>query len=102
MGRPRSELQSLLRDVLGSSQVYFQKPSNTQMLYPAIVYKYDYASTRFGNNLPYSITKRYEITVMDRNPDSDIPDKIAKLPMCVFDRFFVVDGLNHFVYKLFF
>lgn len=98
----RDQLQDLLKELLGSSNVYFQPPANVQMSYPAIVYKRDFARTQFAGNLPYRYTKRYLVTVIDRNPDSPVPDKIAALPMCFFSRHFVADQLNHDAFTLFF
>jgi hypothetical protein len=72
------------------------------MTYPAITYKRDYEKVVFANNLPYSRSKRYLVTVIDRDPDSPIPDLIAGLPMCQFDRAFPTEGLNHSVYVLYF
>jgi hypothetical protein len=46
--------------------------------------------------------KRYQVTVVDRNPDSDLPDQVQNLPLCQFSRFFTADNLNHFVFNLFF
>lgn len=102
MGRPRSELQTLLRILLGSNNVYFQPPANVQMKYPCIVYGRDFASVRHAANVPYIHTKRYQVTVITQDPDSDIPDKIAALPMSSFQRFYAVDNLNHDVFDLFF
>lgn len=102
MARPRSLLQTLLKEVLGSDNVYFQPPSNISMKYPAIVYQRDTGETRFADDLPYVRDIRYQITVIDRNPDSVIPEKVATLPMTIFDRFFVADGLNHNVYLMYF
>lgn len=98
----RLELQTLLETILGSRNVYFQPPANVQMQYPCIVYNRDNADTKFAGNKPYRNVKRYQVTVIDRNPDSVIPDKIAALPMCSFNRFFTADNLNHDVYTLFF
>jgi hypothetical protein len=98
----RLDLQALLVTLLGSDNVYFQPPASIQMQYPCIVYKRDYAITTFSGNKPYDHRKRYLVTVIDRDPDSLIPDKVAKLPMCVFDRHYTADNLNHDVYKLFF
>lgn len=98
----RSLLQEILEMTLGSKNVYFQPPVNIQMKYPCIVYKRDYASTDHANNLPYRNTKRYAVTVIDQNPDSLIPDKIAKLPLCSFSRFYTADNLNHDVFNLYF
>lgn len=99
---PRLELQTLLEGVLESGNVYFQPPASLQMAYPCIVYTRDYIKTKHANDKPYSNRTRYLVTVIDRNPDSDIPMKIAKLPLCTFDRHFAADNLNHDVFNLYF
>lgn len=96
----RLDLQTLLEAF--SDNVYFQPPASVQMKYPCIVYNRDEAVTKFAGNAPYRYTKRYQVTIIDRNPDSDIPAKVAALPMCIFNRFFVADNLNHDVYNLYF
>lgn len=97
---PRLQLQSLLETI--TEHVYFQPPDNHQMVYPCIVYHRDFAETDFADNGPYRHMLRYMVTVIDRDPDSAIPGEVAKLPMCVYNRFFTVDNLNHDVYVLFF
>jgi len=72
------------------------------MQYPCIVYHRDYELFNHADDLAYLRRKRYLVTVIDPNPDSGIPDKIAELPLCVYDRFYTADNLNHDVYKLFF
>ena len=99
---PRLELQTILEEILGSSDVYFQPPANVQMNYPCIVYKRDDADTRFAGNKPYLHVKRYMVTVIDRNPDSGIPDKVAQQPMCLFNRNYAANGLHHDVFNLYF
>jgi hypothetical protein len=42
------------------------------------------------------------ITVIDANPDSEIPGRIASLSMCIFDRAYRADNLNHDVYQLYY
>ena len=98
----RLNLQKILEDIPGVKKVYFQPPDNTQMIYPCIVFEMSSADTQFADNKPYTYTKRYQVTVFDRNPDSLIPDNIAMLPMCVFDRPFVSDGLHHWVFNLYY
>lgn len=98
----RSDLQLILENILGSRNVYFQPPPSLIMKYPAIVYNRDDRSTEWAGNAPYKHMKGYSITVIDEDPDSDIPDKVADLPMCVFERFYTADKLNHDVYKIFF
>ena len=72
------------------------------MRYPCIVYRRDRPSVAFADNKPYRRTQRYQVTVIDSDPDSDIPDLIAALPLCEYDRFFTADNLNHDVFNLFF
>jgi len=97
---PRLQLHELLQSFVDN--VYFQPPVNISLEYPCIIYKRDYAETEFADNVPYNHVIRYMVTVIDRDPDSDIPGKIAGLPMSLFTRFFTVDNLNHDVYRVFF
>lgn len=98
----RLELQALLVDLLGSNNVYFQPPPTVKMQYPCIIYNRDSLDNRFADNKPYNNIKRYQVTVVDPNPDSVIHDKVSALPLCSYDRFFTADNLNHDVFNLFF
>lgn len=98
----RLELQELLEELLGSDNVYFQPPESIQMKYPCIVYRLSNYYTVFADNNPYKMKKRYQITLIDQNPDNVIKDEIAKLPMCTFDRFFTSGLQNHYVYNIYF
>lgn len=98
----RLELQELLVGILGSQNVYFQPPTNVKIEYPCIVYNMDFRLSSWADGRPYLKGKRYLVTSIDRDPDSLIPDKIADLPLCVFDRFYIFQNLNHNVFKLFF
>lgn len=96
----RLNLQKLLEAI--TTNVYFQPPTNIKLEYPCIVYKRDFANTKFADNVPYAHKKRYMVTVIDANPDSVIPEKVALLPMSVFNRFYTNDNLNHDVYSVYF
>jgi hypothetical protein len=72
------------------------------MNYPCLTYKTDKPWVEHADNLKYFVKKRWTVTVIDRNPDSDIPDLVLALPQCEFDRFFISGGLNHWVYTLFY
>jgi hypothetical protein len=98
----RLQLQSLLEELLGTRNVYFQPPANVTMGYPAIVYNRDFLVTKFADDKPYVHTKRYVVTVIDKDPDSKILDSIAMLPMTTFVRHFTADNLNHDIYNLYF
>ena len=97
---PRLQLHSLLETFVDN--VYFQPPNNVKLVYPCIVYHRDYAETKFADDIPYGVTLRYQVTVIDRDPDSDIPGKVAGMPMSLFNRFFTSDDLNHDVYRVYF
>ena len=98
----RLDLQALLVSILGSSNVYFQPPPNVRMKYPAIVYKRDGSNTIHADNRPYRDKTRYQVTIIDHDPDSKVRDKVAELPLCSYDRFYTADNLNHDVFTLFF
>jgi hypothetical protein len=70
------------------------------MVYPCIVYQLNDIDTGHASNLPYRRTKEYQITVMDRDPDTLLVDKVSALPTSRFERFFTVNQLNHYVFTL--
>lgn len=99
---PRLELQTLLEEILGTNNVYFQPPTNVNIQYPCIVYKRDSADTTFADNNPYQNQLRYQIIVIDRDPDGEVLEKISSLPLCRYDRFYITENLNHDVFELYF
>lgn len=98
----RLQLHSLLQGLVGDGQVYFQPPENIQMSYPAIVYNRNYNTSEFADNGPYRFTLRYQVTVIDADPDSVIPLKIIKLPLSTYVRHFNSDNLNHDIIDVYF
>lgn len=104
----RIDLQNLLAEILGcpaegsDSRVYYQPPTGTRIKYPCIIYKFSTADTKFADNRPYKRTRRYEVTLIDRNPDSVYEAKIAELPMCFTERNYTADNLYHFVFNIYY
>lgn len=98
----RLELHELLAELLGSRNVYYQPPESVRMKYPAIKYSRDDIQNTFANNNVYMQQYAYEITVIDEDPDSEIVDKISKLPTARFERHYTSDDLNHDIYKIIF
>jgi hypothetical protein len=96
----RLQLHQLLETF--TENVYFQPPTNIQLKYPCIIYKRDFAETKFADDIPYNHRLRYAVTVIDRDPDSEIPSKVAAMPMSLFNRFYTADNLNHDVYNVYF
>lgn len=72
------------------------------MRYPCITYDLDDIDATHADNRPYRLENRYQIMVIDPNPDSSIRDAVAALPRCEFERFYPADNLNHFVFNIFF
>lgn len=72
------------------------------MQYPCIVYARDYVKKQHADNGPYKSQKRYQVTVIDRDPDSTLPDLVGELPSCNYERFFTAENLNHDIFKLFY
>lgn len=96
----RLELHEILVDILGSRNVYYQPPESKKMNYPAIKYSRDDIRNDFANNGVYMQQHAYEVTVIDEDPDSEIVDKVSKLPTAKFVTHFTSDDLNHDVYKI--
>ena len=98
----RVDLQNVLEKILGSRNVFYQPPESLKMNYPAIVYARKTIDNSYANNSVYKQNYAYEITVIDKNPDSEIVNKVSKLPTCRFDRHFKSDNLNHDVFTLYY
>lgn len=99
---PRLKLSALLKEALGSDEVYFQAGQNISMNYPSIVYALSDMDTNHANNDPYNIEKGYMVTHMDTDPDSEVPNKLARLRKCSFDRQYISDGLYHTVFTIYY
>lgn len=100
--RPRVELQDILEKISGIKHAYYAPPTNLTMEYPCIRYELSSIFRRNADNIPYLGAKRYTLTLIDEDPDSPIMMAILQLPYCSFDRFYTADGLNHFVFTLYF
>lgn len=98
----RLELHELLCEVLESRHVYFQPPSSVKMQYPAIVYSRSNIRNEFADDSVYNQSRVYSVTVIDADPDSDIVERVSKLPTCSFDRHFTSDNLNHDVFTIYY
>ena len=72
----RVELQSLLEELLGSKNVYYQPPESVKM--------------------------QYDLTVIAKRPDHPVIKKLLALPYCSYDRHYVADNLNHDVLTIYY
>lgn len=101
----RLELDALLRkvmkDVSGVENVYFQPPENLLLKYPAIVYSRSDIRNRPADDMVYSQFTFYDLTVIDKNPDSLLVYAVSSLPRCKFGRHYKSDNLNHDTFTIF-
>lgn len=97
----QSQLQAILEDILGSRNVYFQPPESVVMQYPCIVYGRDGSSKIFADNTGYRYKWRWQVTLIDRDPENPALETLALRPLCSYSRSFVADGLNHDVFELY-
>lgn len=98
----RIEFQKVLEDILGSKEVYFQKPTNISMKYPAILYDLDDIPIEYADNKPYILKHRYQVIFITKDPDSEIIDKLLSLSMSEYDRNYKMNNLYHHVYRIYY
>ena len=96
----RMDLQAALEDLLGTRQVYFQPPEDIKMTYPSIVYHLEDLPPDYANDKPYRIVAEYLITLITRNPDDPLVQKLAAMPCTRFDRYYTAANLNHYQYRV--
>lgn len=98
----RLDLQSLLEELLGSKNVYYQPPETTKMQYDAIRYSKKNIRTTYANGSKYSMRDCYELIVIAKRPDNPVIKKLLALPYCSYDRHYVADNLNHDVLTIYY
>ena len=97
----RLDLQRALVDALGSKSVYFQPPESVKLQYPCIIYEESRGSTIQANDRNYIHRKAYAVLVIDRDPDSTIPDRVRDLPLCASGNPYKADNLNHLPFTIY-
>lgn len=100
----RYELHEELVALAGSSfRVYYQPPTGTHINYPCIIYERDGGLSVYADDMSYSYTQRYTVTVITRDPDCELPYVILEhFKMCRVDRTFVNDNLYHDVLTVYY
>lgn len=97
----RLELHSVLQELLGSSNVYYQPPESIKMQYDAIRYSKKTIDSKYANDRKYSLIDCYEIIVISRLPDNPAIKKLLSLPYCSYDRHYIADNLHHDVLTIY-
>ena len=99
----RLNLHEELCDVLGSRRVYFSPPETEQMEYPCIVYYRSSDMNIKADNLSYLKYSTWDLTVIDYDPDSEIPERLLDhFEFINASKEYTADNLNHFPFNLFY
>lgn len=99
----RLELHEKLVKILGSRNVYFQPPESVKIQYPCIIYERYGMRINKADNAVYSRGVQYRVIIVDSIPDSIVVDKLSNSFATInFNRHYVVDGLNHDVFTIYY
>lgn len=99
----RLKLHEEFRDILGSEYVYFNPPESVKMTYPCIRYSLGVPNQYRADGRIYKNTNGYEVTVIDYDPESEIPDKIQdRFPYSRIVQRFRADNLNHTILSIYY
>ena len=96
-------LHEKLIEILGNNNVYFQPPDKLIMKYPCIRYKKVRPQVKHADNKRYFNSAHYELTVIDLDPDTTIPDRLVEsLEFCSIDRYYEANNLTHCALDLYY
>lgn len=99
----RLKLQAELEELLGTRNVYFQPPESKKLTYDCIIYNRSNIDGRNADNKKYTLSDRYDVMLIYRNPDSELPHKmLERFTYCSHSRHFVTDNLYHDVFTLYY
>ncbi len=93
-------IRDLLIQQTNCRNIYLSPPS--RLSYPCIVVSESRHDNRYGDGIKYSKHKMYSLTIIDPDPLSDIPNLVNDLQYCEFERYYTVNGLNHWIYNIFY
>ena len=97
----RLDLQTKFEEILGSRNVYFQPPASVHIRYPAIVYSRKKIDVSYASDVPHRQLQRYEVILIDENPDSEFIEQLMRLPYCSCDNHYEANNLNHDVFTIY-
>lgn len=95
--KTRKNFHKKLEGVMaGRGKVYFQPPASIKLSPRSIVYTLNSMYTKSADNEHYMLQKRYNVIVIDPDPDSTIAEELLReFPKSSFDRRYVFDNLYH-------
>ena len=91
----RLKLHERFCSILGSRCVYYDPPETITMKYPAIVYNKARINTRHADNIKYLGRVAYTATLIRKDDDDDILDRLLLMPYTSYDRPMTANNLRH-------
>ena len=83
--------------------IYYQPPSNLTMVYPCIVYSKTGKIRQFSNNEIYTSEQGYQLTLIEKKPDSAMADELESyFQYCTTQQYYVSDSLYHTTLNLYY
>lgn len=98
----RLKLDKLLRDTLGSTQVYYQPPESVQMEYPCIRYNMAKVPVDYADDGVYLIRAKYIVTYITTEPDDEMKESLVMALKTPVIQIYAADGLYHYVYEVYY
>lgn len=109
MGKTRLELDAELRKILSDTygdrcvNIYFQPPSGSMLKYPCITYYRNNTGDEKADNRRYITHTRYTINWIGETPSGPLIEKILdSFKFCTHDNTYVMNGLNHDVFTIYY
>ena len=102
MARSRVELHTLLKNTLGSTNIYFDPPESFKLKFPCIVYSLDNNYLIKADNKNYIGMKRYTMIYITQNADDSMTDVLEDLDYCSLNRTYSSDNFYHYAYTIYF
>lgn len=96
----RMSFHRKLLAIPGLKKVYYQPPSTDKLEFPCIVYSLYGLRVKDADNEKMIVNRRYNVILIDKNPDSPIFDEMLKLDYCRFDRSYSTNNMTHFVFTI--
>lgn len=95
------DLHNELLDIL--PHCYYQPPESVKLVYPCIVYQLERLDTSRADDIMYRNHKRYSLTLISKNPNSEYFYSILNKFMYIsHDRRYMADNLVHDVFILYY
>lgn len=100
----RLNLDNKLREILGSTNVYYQPPESVKISYPCIIYELSDIPTEKADNSLYIINYRYTVTLIHRKEASELRDRLllGLQPYCSLNKIYTADNLYHYVFDVYY